>query len=164
MKSRVVSFFISFIVWTGLSWSVNWQHILTGVLVSSLVAWVTGDLFTKNPWKFKEPVRYLYLVYYVLVLIWEMVKANLDVAYRVLHPGLPIKPGIVKVRTRLKSEAALTYLANSITLTPGTFTIDVDSENGFLYIHWIWVVTEDVEKATQIIVHKFENILEKIFE
>ncbi|MFH2070349.1 MAG: Na+/H+ antiporter subunit E [Elusimicrobiota bacterium] len=164
MKSRIVSFILSFVVWLGLTWAVDWQHISIGLLVSLFVAWAVGDLFAQNPWKFKQPVRYLWLVYYVLVLIWEMIKANLDVAYRVIHPGLPIKPGIVKVKTRLKSDAALTYLANSITLTPGTFTIDVDKENGYLYIHWIWVVSEDIEKATEIIVRKFENILEKIFE
>jgi multicomponent Na+:H+ antiporter subunit E len=93
-----------------------------------------------------------------------MIKANLDVAYRVIHPKLPIKPGIVKVKTKLRSEAALTYLANSITLTPGTFTIDVDQENGYLYIHWIWVKSDDIEEATEIIVRRFEKILEKIFE
>jgi multicomponent Na+:H+ antiporter subunit E len=142
----------------------DWQHLTVGLLVSLFVSYAVGDLFTKNPWKFKEPKRYLWLVYYLIVLIWEMIKANLDVAYRVIHPKLPIKPGIVKVKTKLRSEAALTYLANSITLTPGTFTIDVDQENGYLYIHWIWVKSDDIEEATGIIVRRFEKILEKIFE
>ena len=55
----------------------------------------------------------------LLVFIWECIKANLDVAYRVLHPAMPIRPGIVKVKTTLKSELAKTLLANSITMTPG---------------------------------------------
>jgi len=164
MKSRVLSFLLSFVVWCLLCWSLDWQHLAVGLLVSLFVSYAVGDLFTKNPWKFKEPKRYLWLVYYLIVLIWEMIKANLDVAYRVIHPKLPIKPGIVKVKTKLRSEAALTYLANSITLTPGTFTIDVDQENGYLYIHWIWVKSDDIEEATEIIVRRFEKILEKIFE
>ncbi len=164
MKSRIISFFLCFIVWLGLSWSVDWQHLLVGFVVSLLVSYIVGDLFTQNPWKFKQPKRYLWVIYYLLVLVWEMLKANFDVAYRVIHPKLPIRPGIVKVKTKLKSDAALTYLANSITLTPGTFTIDIDKEKGYLYIHWINVVTEDIEKATEIIVRRFEKILERIFE
>ncbi|OIO75276.1 MAG: hypothetical protein AUJ85_03540 [Elusimicrobia bacterium CG1_02_37_114] len=164
MKSRILSFILSLIAWLILTWSVDWQHLLIGLLASIFVSWAVGDLFTENPWKFKDPKRYLWAVYYIIILIWEMIKANLDVAYRVVHPGIPIKPGIVKVRTKLKSDAALTYLANSITLTPGTFTIDIDKENGFLYIHWINVVSEDIDKATEVIVQKFERILEKIFE
>jgi multicomponent Na+:H+ antiporter subunit E len=93
-----------------------------------------------------------------------MIKANFDVAYRVVHPKLPIKPGIVKVKTRLKSDTGLTFLANSITLTPCTMSVDIDRENGYLYIHWINVKSTDVEKATEIIVSRFEKILEKIFE
>jgi multicomponent Na+:H+ antiporter subunit E len=93
-----------------------------------------------------------------------MIKANFDVAYRVVHPKLPIKPGIVKVKTKLKSDTGLTFLANSITLTPGTMSVDIDKENGYLYIHWINVKSTDIEKATEIIVSRFEKILEKIFE
>jgi multicomponent Na+:H+ antiporter subunit E len=77
---------------------------------------------------------------------------------------LPIRPGIVKVRTTLKSDTALTFLANSITLTPGTFCVDIKPEDGILYIHWINVESEDTEKATQLIVNKFEGVLKRIFE
>jgi multicomponent Na+:H+ antiporter subunit E len=96
--------------------------------------------------------------------LWECFKANLDVAYRVLHPRLPIHPGIVKVRTKLTTDTALTFLANSITLTPGTMSVDIDKDNGILYIHWIDVKTKDVESATRIIVDRFEKVLKKIFD
>ncbi len=96
--------------------------------------------------------------------LWECFKANLDVAYRVLHPQLPIYPGIVKVRTKLTTDTALTFLANSITLTPGTMSVDIDKDNGILYIHWIDVKTKDVESATKIIVDRFEKVLKKIFD
>jgi len=96
--------------------------------------------------------------------LWECFKANLDVAYRVLHPRLPINPGIVKVRSKLTTDTALTFLANSITLTPGTMSVDIDKDNGILYIHWIDVKTKDVESATKIIVERFEKVLKKIFD
>ncbi len=162
--SRIVLFVISFIVWILFTFSFDLQHIIVGLLCSLIVTILVGDIYTQNLYKFKNPSRYLWFVYYILVLFWEMLKANIDVAYRVLHPKLPIKPGIVKVKTKLKSDTGLTFLANSITLTPGTMSVDVDKENGVLYVHWINVKTTDIEKATQIIVSRFEKILEKIFE
>jgi multicomponent Na+:H+ antiporter subunit E len=97
-------------------------------------------------------------VAYVFVFLAELVKANLDVAFRVLNPALPIKPGIVRVKTRLKTPLARTLLANSITLTPGTITVEARGDEFF--IHWIQVRDEDVEGATHAIVSKFERYLE----
>ena len=164
MKSRLVLFIIGFAVWLLLSWSVDFQHIVVGLAVAAFVALVTGDLFVQRPHHFTHPHRYFWFCYYVPVFLWECLKANIDVAFRVLNPALPINPGIVKVKTSLKSDTALTFLANSITLTPGTLCVDIDAEKGVLYIHWIDVKSQDVEKATQAIVAQFEHILKKIFE
>jgi len=164
MKSRIILFFLGLLVWLGLCWPVDLQHILVGVLVAGFVSFMTGDLFVKRPYVFKHASRYLWFIYYLPMFIWECVKANIDVAYRVIHPNRPIKPGIVKVKTSLKSDTALTFLANSITLTPGTLSVDIDEQGGFLYVHWIDVRDKDIEKASQLIVQRFERILRKIFE
>lgn len=163
-KSRIILFILAFLIWAFLTWPLDLQHAIVGILICAFVSYVTGDMFTKRPHVFKSINRYLWFLYYIPLFIWECIKANLDVAYRVGHPDLPIKPGIVKVKTTLKSDTALTFLANSITLTPGTMSVDIDPENGFLYIHWINVREEDVQKATGLIVKKFENILKRIFE
>ncbi|NQT95336.1 MAG: Na+/H+ antiporter subunit E [Candidatus Omnitrophica bacterium] len=165
MKSRIVLFLIAFLAWALLTWVPDKQHLLVGLFVAGFVSFLTGDLFIKRPRLLKHPLRYWYFFFHYLPLfLWECFKANIDVAYRVLHPKLPISPGIVKVKTRLKSDTALTFLANSITLTPGTMTVDIDADNGILYIHWINVKTKDVDKATKIIVERFEKVLEKIFD
>lgn len=164
IKSRIILFICGFLVWMGLAWPPDVQHILVGILIALFVAYMTGDMFIHRPYVFKHPRRYLWFLYYMFVFIWECIKANIDVAYRVIHPFVPINPGIVKVKTSLTSDIAITFLANSITLTPGTLTVDVDKENGFLYIHWIHVRTHDVEKATALLIKPFENILRKIFE
>jgi multicomponent Na+:H+ antiporter subunit E len=164
MKSRIVLFILGMLVWMGLTWSVDWQHLLIGCLVSVLVAILIGDMFVQRPHVFTHPSRYLWFVYYVPFFLWECFKANVDVAYRVGHPDMPIHPGIVKVKTSLKSETGLTFLANSITLTPGTMTVDIDKENGYLYVHWIEVKDKETERATEIVVRKFEKILKRIFE
>lgn len=165
MKSRIVLFILAFLVWSFLDWVPDWQHLVVGMFIAAFVALMTGDLFIQRPYVLKHPLRYWYfMVQYLPNFLWEVIKANLDVAYRVLHPKLPINPGIVKVKTTLKSDTALTFLANSITLTPGTLSVDIDRDNGVLYIHWIDVKAKDVESATKIIVTRFEKILKKIFD
>lgn len=165
MKNRLILFLLAFFVWILLNWVPDWQHLLAGVGVSFLVAFLSGDLFPVSATVFKTPQRFWYfLVYYLPLFGWECFKANLDVAWRVLHPALPIKPGIVKVSTRLKSDTALTFLANSITLTPGTLTVDINKEQGVLYVHCIEVKTKDDISAALILAERFEKILVRVFE
>lgn len=163
-KSQIILFFLALLIWMFLTWPPDLQHLIIGILVSGFVAFMTGDMFVRRPHHFTHPERYLWFLCYVPLFIWECIKANIDVAYRVTHPDLPIKPGIVKVKTTLKSDTALTFLANSITLTPGTMSVDIDKEKGFLYVHWIDVKDKNIQKATEIIVQKFEGILRRIFE
>ncbi len=103
----------------------------------------------------------IFIPVYFIVFVLALVKSNLDVAYRVVHPKLPIKPGIVKVKTTLKSRVGRLTLANSITLTPGTLTVDVKDD--ILYIHWINVSGKDINDSTEQIVKGFEKYLEVIF-
>jgi multicomponent Na+:H+ antiporter subunit E len=105
--------------------------------------------------------RIAFFIVYIVVLFKEIIKANFDVAYRVIHPKMPIKPGIVVIKTTLKQDIAKLILANSITLTPGTFTLDILGDT--LLIHWINVKSENVDEATKIIGEKFEKYLRVIF-
>lgn len=164
MKSKLVLFIVGFTTWMLLSWPFDIQHAVVGIFVAGFVAFLTGDLFSRRPHHFMHLSRYLWFCYYVPVFFYECLKANFDVMLRVINPNVPINPGIVKVKTKLKSDTALTFLANSITLTPGTFCIDINPAEGILYIHWIDVKSQDTQKATQLIVNRFEKILEKIFE
>jgi multicomponent Na+:H+ antiporter subunit E len=100
-------------------------------------------------------------VIYVFYFLKELVKSNLRLAAIVLSPSLPVQPGIVKVRTRLRSPMARLLLANSITLTPGTLTVELDGE--WLYVHWVTVASTDVEAATANIVAGFERYLEVMY-
>ena len=97
-------------------------------------------------------------IVYLFVFLFELVKANLDVAFRVLAPSLPIRPGIVRINTHLTTPLARMLLASSITLTPGTIT--VETRGSEFFIHWIAVRDEDPEGATRAIASKFERYLE----
>ena len=84
-------------------------------------------------------------IYLVYPFFWELVKSNIDVAIRVITGD--IRPGIVKIPSRQTSDVGTAILANSITLTPGTLTVDAKGKN--LFVHWINVCnkrpcTEDV--------------------
>ncbi len=111
---------------------------------------------------FFQPHRYFWLLVYLVILIWECIKANFDVAYRVLHPAMPIKPGIVKVKLELQSDFARAMLANSITMTPGTIAVDIIDE--YLYVHWIYVSSDDPEEYSRRIAGRFEKYIKKTFE
>lgn len=148
-----------------LTWIPDAQHLIVGFFVSLLVAFLTGDLFVERPHVMLHLSRYFYFIFHYLpVFLWECLKANIDVAYRVIHPKIPIRPGIVKVKTGLKTDTALTFLANSITLTPGTLSVDIDKEKGVLYVHCIYIRSTDTEEATRNIAGRFESMLHKIFD
>jgi multicomponent Na+:H+ antiporter subunit E len=167
---RISLFLVSMVIWYLFSWpydfqahTMNWQIFIAGIVFSLVASLLFVEVFTQQPLKLFSLRRYFWAIVYVPVYFWYMLVANLDVVYRVIHPAMPIRPGIVKVRTRLKSESARTALANSITLTPGTMTVDI-TDDGYLYIHWINVRATDVEQATKRIVTHFEPFLSKIFD
>ncbi len=98
---------------------------------------------------------------YLVFFLAELIKSNLHIARVVLTPSLPITPAIVKVRTRLQSPMGRLLLANSITLTPGTLTVEIDGE--WLYIHWVNAEATDIDAATAQIVAGFEKYLEVMY-
>lgn len=162
MATRIFQFLIIFILWLLLTWSLTVQEIIVGVVVALLLSILFSDVFVKGGGKFVQPARYFWFLVYMPLFLYYVFRANFDVAYRVLHPEMPIRPGIVKVRTTLKSDMAKAFLANSITLTPGTLTVDIVGDH--LYVHWINIVTEDPQEETEVIVRKFEGYLRRIFE
>ena len=173
MTKKIILFGLWFVVWCGLNWPVSAQDAALGVFASLFVTYMTADL-AGGPGKEKvvrkrgisgNIIRIAWFLCYIAVFLWECLKANIDVALRVLHPGLPIRPGTVRVRVNLKSDAGLTLLANSITLTPGTTSVDIDREKGILYVHWIYVKGDHAGGWARLpVAEKFERILKRIFE
>ncbi len=159
---RLILFLYLILLWIFLVWSVDWQHLVIGGVVALVLGWMYGNKVITDGSKVFQVRRWFWFFLYIPVFTWEMAKANVDVAYRVLHPRMPIRPGIIKVKIRMRSEIGKAFLANSITLTPGTLTVDIKGQ--ILYIHWIYVRTKDVEAATQHIVKRFEPFLIKIFD
>ncbi len=158
----ITLFILSLILWLLLTFRFTIPNLLVGSVVSVITSLIFTRYFIHNVHKFLEPQRYFWLFIYFFVFLWACLKANIDVAYRVLHPAMPIKPGIVKVHTELKSDFARALLANSITMTPGTISVDIIGDD--LYIHWIYVHSEDPEIYTSLILGQFEKYIKKIVE
>ena len=166
--NRLVMFILLCLFWVSLTWPMKLgadyaQDLVTGVCVALLVTWIMGGSSSGGVGRWLDPKRYVWAVVYLFVLVAYVVQANLDVAYRALHPALPIRPGIVKLKTRLRHPAARTVLCNSITLTPGTLAVDV-RDDGTMLVHWIYVRSLDPEEAAKQIIGRFEWFIERIFE
>ena len=165
---RLIYFVLAFIIWILAAWpfvdgKIDLQVIVAGFVVAFIISILFHEILPKEHRVFISPVRVFWALVYVPVFFYYVIKANLDVVYRALHPKMPIKPGIVKIRTDLKTDSGITALANSITLTPGTLTVDL-TDDGYLYVHWIYVRSDDVEQATKYIAQRFEWFIKKIFE
>jgi len=158
----VALFILAFIFWLLLTFNLTVANIIVGLLASLITAVLFGKYFIKDVIPFLQPQRYFWLIVYLFIFTWECIKANFDVAYRVLHPAMPIKPGIVKVKLGLKTNIAKTILANSITMTPGTISVDIIDD--YIYVHWIYVSSENPEEYSLKVSGRFEKYIKKIFE
>ena len=154
MAILVITFIFSLLLYLSLTagsgtvmqlWSV--EEIAAGVLVSVLSAVLAKKLLSavgvRGGWEFLSPLRWAkFIVYAVGPFLWSMAKANIDVAGRVITGR--IRPGIVRVPTGLKTDFGLSLLANSVTLTPGTLSVDTDDKRN-LYVHCINLKKKDPE-------------------
>ena len=155
---------ILFAFWFILSGKLEVKYLVLGVASAALVTFVTQDLLEPDErQRKKKPLRVASLLKtgwrlfsYFVWLVYSIVEANLQVAYLVLHPKLPIEPGLLRFRTRLQSRVGHILLANSITLTPGTITVDLTE--GTYLVHALVP-----QAAGSLLEAKMQNKLEMIF-
>jgi multicomponent Na+:H+ antiporter subunit E len=96
--------------------------------------------------------------------IWQLLLANLRVAYDVITPRPRMKPGIVAIPLDIRSDIGITILANMITLTPGTLTMDISEDRRLLYIHEMYIDPKDLDSVRSRIKNGFEKRLLKVLE
>ncbi len=134
IKHFIATSIIVFAFWILLSAHFDRFHVGAGVICALIVAYASHDLLFTGTGNhtLTKTVRF---IAYLPWLIYQIVLANIDVAKRALSPRMPIDPRVVTFKTMLKSDVARTALANSITLTPGTVTIDIVDD--VFYVHAI---------------------------
>jgi multicomponent Na+:H+ antiporter subunit E len=125
---------VLFAFWILLSGKLDAAHVIAGATAALFIGIATGRLWSLPPaigpaagHPF-QGLRWARVMVYVPWLMWEIVVSGVQVAYVVLHPRMPIAPRLVRVRPRLPHTLASLTLTNSITLTPGTVTLDVEGD------------------------------------
>ena len=141
LLSIILQFVILFAFWLLLSGRYQAKYIIIGAISAALVTFLTNDLFyfalqrgeklgIKSGQVFRQMWRFLL---YVPWLLLQIILANVQVAYLVLHPKMPIEPVLLLFRTRMRKGMAQVTLANSITLTPGTITVSLEDGNYIIH-------------------------------
>lgn len=155
MTYKAVALYILY--WVILSEKYNLQTIIIGIIACFSIAFLNSK-FTKTSGAGNGKLllkKAKYLTLYILVLLKEIVIANIEVAKTVLSPKMNISPCMVSITTKLKTDFYKTLLANSITLTPGTITVAL--EGNTLTIHCLKKdYIDGLENS------KFEEILLKV--
>ncbi len=151
MKSRFVSNLLLTFVWVALTGDFTFQNYIFGFVLNFFILWV----ITRE----NSDARYFTiipkLIAFFFFFLWELFKANLQVAYEVVTPKYGMKPGIVKVPLTIQSNLGITFLANMISLTPGTLSLDVSNDKKVLYVHAMYVT--DKEEFIDSIKNGFEK-------
>ena len=147
-----------FLIWLLMVGSLDAAELLFGLVVVLLTALFSAPHLTLLDGLKLSPMLPWQVLRYLGVFLWALLAANLDMARRVLSPRLPIRPAMVEVETALRSDLGRLLLANSITLTPGTLSVDLLGDR--LQVHWIDSSPgTDLEAATRAIAAGFEHFL-----
>ena len=133
VRNFTITFFILFVFWILLSARFDYFHLTLGIICSVLVAYLSHDLllFNIRLGDFRIKARRFFQA--APWFLGQIFSANLHVAYLALSPRMPIDPQIIRFKTKLESDISWVALANSITLTPGTITVDI--REGEFFVH-----------------------------
>jgi multicomponent Na+:H+ antiporter subunit E len=149
------------LIWVIANGTLALDTLITGVVITAAIALAFASfarVYSVIRW---SPKVIIYYLMYLGVFLLELTKANLNVMRLVFSPRIDITPGIVEIKTELKSPIGRLALANSITLTPGTLVVDIKDDS--LFIHWINVSATDPVAATEEISARFEKYLKVVY-
>ena len=120
-------------VWLG---GLTPRNLVVGLVAGYLLLWLVARFQRKQVKYFiKTPLFFSFLTYYA----WELLKSNAVILYEILTPGLDMRPGVIGIPIRAKTDLEITILANLITMTPGTLSLDISPDRRTLYIHAMYI-------------------------
>ncbi len=167
MLQKISAFILLLIVWFIFAGKITADVLIIGSAASLLITLFFSDLLfrevhRKLPW-YHYLRKLALLLLFIPVFFYEAVTAALKVSKHVFEKTPSFNPGIVKVKTELTDITGLSLLANLITLTPGTLTLDYDRNESAYYIHWIDVETVEEAEMKKKIIARFERWVGVIF-
>lgn len=146
------------VLWLLLANSIALGQLFLGVILAWLIPWLTRGFWPESL-RMNKPLA---LVRLVVVVLRDIVIANLILAARILGPASALQPAFMKVPLDIEYEFTITLLASIISLTPGTVSADLDMEGRYLLVHSLHVT--DVDAAIADIKQRYEAPLKEVFE
>lgn len=143
--------------WMALTGEFGLANFIAGFVLGYAILWVSQRAMGASSYF----VKVRQVLSFIGFFLWELVLANLRVAYDIVTPGYFMRPSVIAIPLDIKSDAEITLLANLITLTPGTLSLDVSTDRRTLYIHAVYV--KDLEKFRQSIKDGFERRVQEVF-
>ncbi len=129
--------------WVALTGTFSWANLVLGFALGALVMWfVQRPVGSPSYFRKGRQVARLAVFFF-----WELVVANLRVAYDVITPRHHMRPAILAIPLDVRTDAEIMLLANLLTLTPGTLSIDVSPDRKYLYLHVMYVTDADAERS-----------------
>lgn len=155
MRKQFLSNILLMLIWVFLTGDFAFSSFAFGFILSFFILWIISRKFKKGETKYY--VILPRILSFVGFFIWELIKANIQVAYEVITPHYNMNPGIVKLPLDAKTDMEITFLANLITLTPGTLSLDVSTDRKVLYVHTMYM--DDKQEFIDDIKNGFEKKL-----
>ena len=151
MKNQFLSNLLLTFVWVALTGDFSVENYIFGFFLNFHILWLISVKRNRSKYFLIVPKVIILLLFF----LYELIKANLEVAYEVITPKLNMTPGIVMVPLDVKSDIGITVLANMISLTPGTLSLDVSNDKKVLFVHAMYI--KDKEKFIRSIKNGFER-------
>jgi multicomponent Na+:H+ antiporter subunit E len=165
LYKSIVPALLSFVIYVVYTGSLRLYDIVTGVLVSVVVGVLTSNLLIEDWRKSLSLRRFASLVRFALRYFFiDEVKSHLLLIRLSLSPKLDLRPAIVKMPIKTRSDYGITLVSLAITNTPGTVVVDLNKEKGNIYVHWIYAKTTSPEESYKEVSEVFDKYALKIFD
>jgi len=139
------------LTWAAVAGTLTWSNVLVGFVLAYLALFIAQRSVDASRY-FRKIERVLrFAVFYLC----ELIRANLRVAYDVMTPTQRMRPGVLAIPLAAKTDVEITLLANLLTLTPGSVTLDVSSDRRFLYLHAMYI--DDVDEYRESVKNTIER-------
>lgn len=122
-------------IWVALTGSMYYTNFVFGFLLGFFVLWIMNRNDIDQRYFYRVPKILSFVVYF----LYQMVKANLQVAYDVMTPKYFMKPGVVRYPLNAATEFEINLLSTMISLTPGTLILDISEDKKTMYIHVMYL-------------------------
>ncbi|PID82144.1 MAG: hypothetical protein CSB16_02780 [Clostridiales bacterium] len=157
-KKKIISnislFLILLIIWIALNESLTWRVVFLGAFFSLVSIILTRLLFSDNDNITSYEIPLWFLIYYLFAMLFFIIKASFDVILNLIKGK--VKPRVVTIKSKLHNPWYISIIANSITLTPGTVTLD--KTGNVMKVLWYYSDTDDEDEQYEKIAAQFEKL------